>query len=386
MSVAAGWYADPTDAARVRWWDGERWTSESRPAPEPALVGAGVGGGVATQAAVQVVSAPAALDVAPAAHTPPAPVSALLGTATGSGAPAVAPAPVDLSPTARSFAPEPLEVDRSRPGSGGPDHRPAAPAPAPAPGYTRPVDSVEPARSGYGAGLGAAAAFAVMSSPNGFGTPADTGHVTYEPPRRHLARTLVVLGAVLAMLAVAAVVGVPRFLDSKAAAAAETAPDVVTHTAPPTFAGAHRSTDSVDPMSGLSSRLTADGAEWVWSQGFHGGTGSTLALGAALGPSDRALAYRALTDHHRAVDLVNQVVADISAGTTDVAGAATEYAPPVGGILWCLPYTSGGNGGGLCVWTNGRDLLVARALPGVSESAAKATLAELAIMAKLATK
>ncbi|WP_431245306.1 DUF2510 domain-containing protein [Leifsonia xyli] len=33
-SPAAGWYTDPADAARVRWWNGSRWTEHTRPQPE----------------------------------------------------------------------------------------------------------------------------------------------------------------------------------------------------------------------------------------------------------------------------------------------------------------------------------------------------------------
>jgi hypothetical protein len=28
-SVAAGWYADPWKQARVRWWDGQQWTTHT---------------------------------------------------------------------------------------------------------------------------------------------------------------------------------------------------------------------------------------------------------------------------------------------------------------------------------------------------------------------
>ncbi|AMB59900.1 DUF2510 domain-containing protein [Microterricola viridarii] len=32
---AAGWYADPQDAAQLRWWDGSQWTTHTSPVPEP---------------------------------------------------------------------------------------------------------------------------------------------------------------------------------------------------------------------------------------------------------------------------------------------------------------------------------------------------------------
>jgi hypothetical protein len=32
---APAWYADPWDAARIRWWDGEEWTGYAAPNPDP---------------------------------------------------------------------------------------------------------------------------------------------------------------------------------------------------------------------------------------------------------------------------------------------------------------------------------------------------------------
>jgi hypothetical protein len=47
MSPVPGWYADPSDAARLRWWDGSTWTDHTRenqprtapPPPGPAATG-----------------------------------------------------------------------------------------------------------------------------------------------------------------------------------------------------------------------------------------------------------------------------------------------------------------------------------------------------------
>jgi hypothetical protein len=36
MSIAAGWYADPSGPGSVRWWDGVSWTSTTAPMPQPA--------------------------------------------------------------------------------------------------------------------------------------------------------------------------------------------------------------------------------------------------------------------------------------------------------------------------------------------------------------
>ncbi len=32
---AAGWYADPQDAAQLRWWDGTQWSAHTAPVPQP---------------------------------------------------------------------------------------------------------------------------------------------------------------------------------------------------------------------------------------------------------------------------------------------------------------------------------------------------------------
>ncbi len=35
---SAGWYADPQDAAQLRWWDGAQWSDHTAPVPQPAAV------------------------------------------------------------------------------------------------------------------------------------------------------------------------------------------------------------------------------------------------------------------------------------------------------------------------------------------------------------
>ena len=33
MTIAPGWYADPDNAAQLRWWDGAQWTPQAMPVP-----------------------------------------------------------------------------------------------------------------------------------------------------------------------------------------------------------------------------------------------------------------------------------------------------------------------------------------------------------------
>jgi hypothetical protein len=35
---SAGWYADPQDAVRLRWWDGAAWSEHTAPVPQPVAV------------------------------------------------------------------------------------------------------------------------------------------------------------------------------------------------------------------------------------------------------------------------------------------------------------------------------------------------------------
>jgi len=126
MSTPAGWYADPTDPARTRWWDGAQWTehtaplpSASTPASTPASTSASEG---APEAALQ------AADPEPAPQATPEPEAAV--------APEPAPEPAPAAPGA---PPQP------RYGEYAPTASPAAPAAAPATAAYAPAYPVAPA-------------------------------------------------------------------------------------------------------------------------------------------------------------------------------------------------------------------------------------------------
>lgn len=61
MNRTAGWYPDPKDSERDRWWDGETWTEQVRAAPR---TGPARGGGRSPWRVVLTLVTGAALAVA----------------------------------------------------------------------------------------------------------------------------------------------------------------------------------------------------------------------------------------------------------------------------------------------------------------------------------
>ena len=55
MTIAPGWYADPDNAAQLRWWDGAQWTPQAMPVPG---AGPAVGSGYPPQTAYAPRTAP----------------------------------------------------------------------------------------------------------------------------------------------------------------------------------------------------------------------------------------------------------------------------------------------------------------------------------------
>lgn len=77
-SIPAGWYADPSGQFTARWWDGQQWTDQVRPAAPPPAGPAASGAPVVSPAppapnAPPATQAPSTPPAPPAAHAPPAP-------------------------------------------------------------------------------------------------------------------------------------------------------------------------------------------------------------------------------------------------------------------------------------------------------------------------
>jgi len=74
--VSAGWYEDPADVGRVRWWNGVAWTEHTNPKPglDSAEVAAALTGAIPTVATPAAATATAAMP-AIEAGTPAAPLT-----------------------------------------------------------------------------------------------------------------------------------------------------------------------------------------------------------------------------------------------------------------------------------------------------------------------
>ncbi|MFN8158721.1 MAG: DUF2510 domain-containing protein [Candidatus Nanopelagicales bacterium] len=350
------------------------------PAPVPAAAPAPAPAPVPAAAPAPVVASPVVAPVAVAVAEPAIPTLA----PAPSLAPAPAPAPVRAAAPAPAPAPAPVEPVHVPAPTPTPVAAAAAPAPAPfVPSYAeapaRPAGQFGSGGSQFGGGGG--------SSFGTFGGETGVSHPTEFHPDRHWGRRIAILVVLLVLLAVGGFFGVPRYLDSKAAAAAAQAPDIVTHTAPATLGGQRRAA-ALASTAASTDAFTKSGAQWAWIGAYGPKSAQTVYIGFDMPVTDRPEAYRALTDHGAATTFVGKFTAGATAGAAGnlVIGAATEYASPVGGKTWCMPITAAGNGGGLCLWTNGKEGLATMVLPGVAESAAKSTLVALGQMAKVTTK
>lgn len=86
MTASAGWYTDPHDSSKLRWWDGQTWTSHEAPHPErqgksapaPEAAAAGAPGTAAQPAAPSLASVEP-----PVARRKVRPLPLLLGAGAG---------------------------------------------------------------------------------------------------------------------------------------------------------------------------------------------------------------------------------------------------------------------------------------------------------------
>ena len=402
MSADAGWYADPADPAWVRWWDGASWSAEAHPAagiPQTAAavavavapiavtiptleplapvvvesrqpVGAGVGGGVGGGFSGSIPLLEPLAPVMPTASVTTPVVTAAVAVA--------APAPADPGLAPERVAPAPTH---GRPPIDIPSAVPAsAPWEAAAPVRPGGSGSVGGARFG-GVSVGAAPVTrSGASAPMPVSRPATGGGGAF-------AKHLVVFLVVLALLTAGIVLGVmPKLREKQALETAAQTPSVLPRSAPRALAG-----QKAMAVPGLSpgasaSAATSQGSQWAWAASYGKGTEHTIYLAADVPADTRADAVRAQNDPAAAARLISTVTSRLSINPAAISNGAPsrEYGASVGGKAWCMPVTLNGNGGGWCVWTNGKDLLQVLSFPSVQEMSAQHTLAALNQLAEQA--
>ena len=332
MSPQAGWYADPTDPASVRWWDGAAWSAQTRPVPrELAMAGSAT------------PSSPAAI---PATSPGTSPVTS----------PVTSPGTTPWTSTAASTAPLAAAASTAAP---------VAPATAAAPAPVSPAP---------------AAAATPVATPATIATPPAAAPARVETtPHLAVERTLPTRGTMAATPPPSVVVA-----DSPEPATypqAEIAP-----AAPATLAGTRRAARPDPRAKAETVALTSQGSTWTWSGTYGSRTDMTFYVASDVPLDLRDEAVRALGSRSAALSLMSTLAtATVAGGGTIVMGTATEYASPVGGKTWCMPVTASGVSGGFCTWTNGKEWLQVLASPGVEQSAAKDSLAALAQLAKITT-
>lgn len=412
MSPQAGWYADPTDPAALRWWDGAQWSVETRPVPrELVMAGAVAPAATATAGAPVVTASPVAPAVARSPEQPATPTLAPVATPPAVATPTPTPTP------AQPDAATPPVVDRSRPGPrtmamtpppARPDEPevevytpPAAALPAQpvtAPPWAGATGSPSSSLNQFGSGTNqfgsTSGAFGTPAAgpgrlgavPAGFGTspsslPGSVG------PQRHWGRTLGATGLVLAVLGGAAAYAVPRYLTARDLSVAAAQPDVLARRAPARLAGAGRLAHPDVRAAAEATALTGHGATWAWSGSYGPLAAATSYVASDVPVDSRPDAVQALSSRAAVQQLMSTLAtATVGAGSSIVMGTPTEYASPVGGKTWCMPVTADGVADGYCAWTNGKESLQVVSTPGLEQTAARSTLAALAQLAQISTK
>lgn len=413
MSAAAGWYADPSDPAWVRYWDGTAWSADAHPA-------AAVPRAAEPAAAAPVPTlAPAAAPVPSLEPLAPVPVMVREPVAVGAGAPiptleplapvaaaASVTTPVVTTPVATTAAPaRPEPVRTLDPGPAAPAASPSAPVSAgfePDPLGTEPAhgrhpidrpaatlpgnapwEAAAPVRPG-GTGAVGGARFGGTGAPSGpvvrSGSAAPIAVGAPGSGGGHLVRNLVIGVVVLALLGAAYTFGVgPKLKERQALATAASTPVLLPHAAPRALAGQKpMAAPGINP-SATASTATQQGSTWAWGASYGKGAERTVYVAADVPADARADAVHAQTDPAAAERLISTISTrlPISASAITSGVPSREYGSEVGGKAWCMPVTLNGNGGGWCVWTNGREMLQVLSFPSVQEMSAKHTLAAL---------
>ncbi len=426
MSADAGWYADPSDPAWVRYWDGTAWSPEAHPAaavprtadPAPATpapapapapvqavpsleplapvtvtvrepVGAGVATGGASRSAIPTLEplapvAPAASVTTPVVTAAPAPAARPEPVRTLTPAPAAAPAAPAAPPVSPGFAPDPLGTEPAH--GRHPIDRPATTSTLPG---SAPWEAAAPVRPGGNGAVGGAR-FGGTGAPSGpvvrsgSAAPIPVGSLP-GTGGGHLVKRLVIAVVVLALLGAAYTFGVgPKLREKQALDAAAQTPTVLPHAAPRALAGQKAmSAPGINP-SASASTATQQGSSWAWGASYGKGPERTVYLAADVPADTRADAVRAQTDPAAAERLISTISTRMAITPTAISNGtpSREYGSEVGGKAWCMPVTLNGNGGGWCVWTNGREMLQVLSYPSVQEMSAKHTLAALEQLAR----
>jgi hypothetical protein len=441
MSAPEGWYADPSDASGERWWDGVAWAAHTRPLSIPDPVAAPE---LTTDPAPVIALDPlpvleplATYEPLPALEPLPAfepafdavpglepvagfaavpvlePLPALEPLLVGAGAPytggaagaaqhpiahpSVTPQPVVAAPVTY-VAPPTVDPEAFTPssshlvGAGAVGHAPAVDSfnlggASSAGGYSGSTFGGGSFGGGGGGQFGGAGQVTRLGASSNGWTPELNGAATALSVRRgpKLTTVLLVTLVVAALGAVAYFVVLPRYRDQQAIATASSTESVLPHVAPRTLAGERRATVPGLNTAALAKGFTDDGAAWAWTSAYRGKTFTSFYLASALPTSSQPDAVRALTSPEAAATLLGEVSQGLlqASGGNVSAGKATEYDDKVVGKTWCVPVSARGQGGGMCLWTSGKEMLAVMMLPGNEVSTAKRTLKALLEMKAL---